>query len=624
MCFFQTLVDFLGTYIRQLGRRTKDSAEVCNRTTINLLDLEFAFQQMGIKVSELEDYVQNFVSPSLDTSAVVPFPAPSEIRLNFLKPGSREVLHRKMHVYDYLPPMHPELEIADSPSLSSPLDAPLPTDVTEKAETEAGGGASASFIDTNPHREIASVMMTSAGFISPAREGKLPESRTPAVAREILSAKRDAELMKPPSPKSTSVTSNSSSRAEQSSTGASRKTAKNKKLSVFQKKVPAVKQTTTTPTEVTSMLPPSPSPPPPPVKLDHDDIINSVIERGVLESQHLDAKQTKKVKKQHIQQEVKPHIMKPPEEPALSLSLPPPPKEDVKPYLMNNPLIPKQLYGFGEPDPEPKQGGIDNPKEEKERKSKSEKVKDKSKKKRAKRDKHDSERSSSSKRDKAKKKKRDRQPPDSPSSATLSLPAPPISGGLKIKVKEPPVEHTSKVVLKSSDPKPSKKSSHHPLHVSGPQLFDKPIKIEHKTTNPIVHHNPPTPTTSQVSMSSTEDSKRKRGRPEKRDKAPKKRKQEKSAVEDIPYEGGGIITTQTIGHYVDAEGNKVWVCPACGKQDDGSPMIGCDGDGCDDWYHFLCVGIQQEPESTQNWFCQRCARKQMSAKVKRGKGHKTK
>jgi hypothetical protein len=26
---------------------------------------------------------------------------------------------------------------------------------------------------------------------------------------------------------------------------------------------------------------------------------------------------------------------------------------------------------------------------------------------------------------------------------------------------------------------------------------------------------------------------------------------------------------------------QVWICPACGKQDDGSPMIGCDQ--CDDW-----------------------------------------
>lgn len=32
------------------------------------------------------------------------------------------------------------------------------------------------------------------------------------------------------------------------------------------------------------------------------------------------------------------------------------------------------------------------------------------------------------------------------------------------------------------------------------------------------------------------------------------------------------------------EENQVWICPACGRVDDGTPMIGCDG--CDAWYHW--------------------------------------
>ncbi len=35
----------------------------------------------------------------------------------------------------------------------------------------------------------------------------------------------------------------------------------------------------------------------------------------------------------------------------------------------------------------------------------------------------------------------------------------------------------------------------------------------------------------------------------------------------------------------DSDGNQVWICPACGRVDDGTPMIGCDG--CDAWYHWL-------------------------------------
>merc|ERR1712059_144817 len=68
----------------------------------------------------------------------------------------------------------------------------------------------------------------------------------------------------------------------------------------------------------------------------------------------------------------------------------------------------------------------------------------------------------------------------------------------------------------------------------------------------------------------------------------------------------GIIT-ETVGSYTDESGHKVWICPACGKQDDGSPMIGCDQ--CDDWYHWLCVGINSEPSENQDWFCTRCLAK---------------
>lgn len=35
---------------------------------------------------------------------------------------------------------------------------------------------------------------------------------------------------------------------------------------------------------------------------------------------------------------------------------------------------------------------------------------------------------------------------------------------------------------------------------------------------------------------------------------------------------------------METEENKVWICPACDRQDDGSPMIGCDD--CDAWYHW--------------------------------------
>jgi hypothetical protein len=39
------------------------------------------------------------------------------------------------------------------------------------------------------------------------------------------------------------------------------------------------------------------------------------------------------------------------------------------------------------------------------------------------------------------------------------------------------------------------------------------------------------------------------------------------------YEGGGIIVTHPVGHYVDEEGKEVWICPACGDQYNSLPMI---------------------------------------------------
>ncbi|KXJ83131.1 hypothetical protein RP20_CCG008967 [Aedes albopictus] len=61
----------------------------------------------------------------------------------------------------------------------------------------------------------------------------------------------------------------------------------------------------------------------------------------------------------------------------------------------------------------------------------------------------------------------------------------------------------------------------------------------------------------------------------------------------------------------DADGNVVWICPACGRVDDGTPMIGCDG--CDAWYHWVCVGIQVPPDSNEDWYCRVCIGKKQES-----------
>nr|XP_057932319.1 transcription initiation factor TFIID subunit 3 isoform X1 [Doryrhamphus excisus] len=79
------------------------------------------------------------------------------------------------------------------------------------------------------------------------------------------------------------------------------------------------------------------------------------------------------------------------------------------------------------------------------------------------------------------------------------------------------------------------------------------------------------------------------------------------------------VVTETVSTYVirDEWGNQIWICPGCDKPDDGSPMIGCDD--CDDWYHWLCVGILTAPPADQQWFCVKCSSKKKDKKHKKRK-----
>lgn len=62
------------------------------------------------------------------------------------------------------------------------------------------------------------------------------------------------------------------------------------------------------------------------------------------------------------------------------------------------------------------------------------------------------------------------------------------------------------------------------------------------------------------------------------------------------------------------EEEKVWICPTCSKPDDGSPMIACDI--CEDWYHYICVGILSEPKEDEMWFCPKCPNNKQSKPLK--------
>nr|CAD7410094.1 unnamed protein product [Timema poppensis] len=79
-------------------------------TIPNLDDLGLAFQDLGINIQDLEEYIKNVESVPC-VFDIPKYPIPRESHLNFLKPGSREVVTRPVHVHEHLPPMHPEMEV---------------------------------------------------------------------------------------------------------------------------------------------------------------------------------------------------------------------------------------------------------------------------------------------------------------------------------------------------------------------------------------------------------------------------------------------------------------------------------------------------------------------------------
>lgn len=79
------------------------------RCNANLDDLGLAFRHMNIDLQELAEYVKNV--DSVPCAITVPkLPIHKDNHLNFLKPGSREVVSRPVHVHEHLPAMYPGTE----------------------------------------------------------------------------------------------------------------------------------------------------------------------------------------------------------------------------------------------------------------------------------------------------------------------------------------------------------------------------------------------------------------------------------------------------------------------------------------------------------------------------------
>ncbi|KAF5280968.1 hypothetical protein FQR65_LT14906 [Abscondita terminalis] len=193
----EILTDILSNYLNQIGKSTNEYANGFGMSEPNLDHAGLAFRDFHINLTELQEYIRNV--DCVEPITVLPkYPIPKEDHLNFLKPGSNEVVTRQVHIHEHLPPMNPVLEVNQSQAGTSSNSAPsedMDVDNTSPvfkrpSEVSQGDGFKRPRLlledEGRPTREISSVMMTTSGFLSPAREGKLPESRTPTPVLEPI------------------------------------------------------------------------------------------------------------------------------------------------------------------------------------------------------------------------------------------------------------------------------------------------------------------------------------------------------------------------------------------------------------------------------------------------------
>lgn len=190
----ELLVDILHKYLQEVTRETYRYTELYGRIEPNLDDVALAFRDLNIHLSDIEEYV-NYVD-SVNCPIDVPkYPVHKESNLNFLKPGSKEVLTRPVHVHEHLPPIYPDKEVNDdneqndiennSDNMMNSHENEIfkkPSDIISSGDGGPINKKPRFAFDQEegrPTREISSVMMTSSGFISPAREGKLPDAKPP-------------------------------------------------------------------------------------------------------------------------------------------------------------------------------------------------------------------------------------------------------------------------------------------------------------------------------------------------------------------------------------------------------------------------------------------------------------
>lgn len=543
------MTDILHHYISELSVTSKKYAEHAYSDEPDLEDVEKAFRQKSISLADLRRYMKSTCSIKFPHNLPL-LNIPGKTVLNSIKPGNREIVTRPIHIHEHLPTMYTEPPIEEEESTDADKDENRVEDIKQEPEE---------IILHKRLREISSVVMTSGGFLSPSREGRLAESKLlpfPEIKKE-----------QPPEP-SIILPIVNDTLPSKISTG--NKKVKSKLKTVFKKKQSSKKQLLISKTKSTKKpkvlkniekaLEDAIIEPKPPILepvTEEIDVVNISEEIQVTE-QFIPTSLANKVKIEDVLPKFSffgPLSHRPAEPiPSTVSEIINTPDITEKPV---SPIIKVESENISRKGQKKKKK--DKKKEKKEKKRQKDKVKEK---------------------EKVKEKKKDK----------LKI----VNKVPKIKLKlGTRIETITKV-------SPIEKLPEENITIiAEPEPMEIDLDIESKSDISIdVVNNIISPP-----------------------KVPIQKIKTKIVTKTFQPSLTPVVEPPPAFYY-DKDGNQVWICPICTKPDDGSPMIGCDG--CDIWYHWVCVGIQCPPDCAV-WYCPKCLLKRaQQPRGKRGRPRKTK
>ncbi|KAL5234213.1 hypothetical protein ACI65C_001623 [Semiaphis heraclei] len=546
------MTDILHHYISDLSKTSKKYAEHAYNNVPDIEDVDKAFRQKSVSLVELRRYIKS--------TGPVKFPhnlpllnISGKTVLNTLKPGSREIVTRPVHIHEHLPTLYTE-QIEEEKTTDT--EQSQNSVVNSKQEPEE-------VILHKRLREISSVVMTSGGFLSPSREGRLAESKLlPFPEIKIDKPLETSKLsgIVPSLTKEPSQRVLTNKKKTKSGTKKKLKASKTKKMLFKQKEQkPEELKRKKKPKEekILELEPPSI---PEPVIDEIIDIVN-VTENEEVAKKVILTPHTNKVKMEEVL-------------PKFSFFGPLPSGPGLIPTTF--PQIINSVINVPDIIEKPASPVLQVENEDINRKEQKKKKKDKKKGKKEKKKQKDKVK------EKVKEKKKEKL------KLTNKVPKLKFRFGSRLETatKVLPVEKSPEINI---------------TIVSEPEPMEVEVDIESKSdiSTDILHtiDSPP--------------------------KVPIQKNKTKTVSKPIqPAVIPLVNETPPPAFYFDEAGNQVWICPMCTKPDDGSPMIGCDG--CDVWYHWVCVGIQCPPDCAV-WFCPRClAKRAQQPKGKRGRPRKNK